>query len=49
MFMNKENPICPVCGSECETVVLNKNGEVIGCDECLDIRDAQFWMEEQAS
>lgn len=38
---------CPVCGEECDTVVINENQEVIGCENCLTIRDAQFWKEEQ--
>lgn len=43
---DRRNPVCPVCGWECETVVKNLNGEVIGCDNCLDIEDAYFWEEE---
>lgn len=40
-------PICPVCGEECDTIVLNENRNVIGCENCLTIRDAWFWKEEQ--
>lgn len=43
---DRRNPVCPVCGWECETVAKNLNGEVIGCDNCLDIEDAYFWEEE---
>lgn len=32
-------PRCPVCGEECETVYL-KDGEPVGCDECLETMDA---------
>ncbi len=42
----EKTPICTVCGWECETVVKNLNGEVIGCNNCLEIEDAYFWMEE---
>ena len=42
-----ENPVCPVCGWECDTVILNLNGDVIGCDNCLIIRDAVMWDEER--
>jgi len=39
-------PVCPVCGEECGKIVVNENHEVLGCDNCLDIQDAWFWMEE---
>lgn len=42
-----DNVLCPVCGEECKTIVINENQEVIGCDRCLRIMDAQFWKEEQ--
>lgn len=40
-----ENPECPVCGSECETIVSSLNGEVLGCNECLHFEDAFDWWE----
>ena len=30
-----EYPVCPVCGSECDTVYRQDNGEIVGCEECL--------------
>lgn len=29
-------PICPVCGAECEWVFKTWQGEIAGCDECLE-------------
>lgn len=40
-------PECPVCGEVAKTIVETLNGEVLGCDNCLVIKDAQFWMEER--
>lgn len=42
-----ENPICPVCGSECETLIATLNREVLGCDQCLRFEDAAEWWEER--
>lgn len=33
-------PICPVCGMECETVYKDCYGEILGCDCCLTAYDA---------
>ena len=44
---NYDNPICPVCGGECETLYLKLN-EVIGCDSCIETKDAwEYWDEFQ--
>lgn len=37
-------PICPVCGSECNTVY-KADGEIVGCDVCLTSHDA--WEEDE--
>lgn len=26
---------CPVCGAECDTAYKTRNGDVVGCGECL--------------
>ena len=31
---------CPVCGEECETVYRNAQGEIVGCNECVERVDA---------
>ena len=41
-----DNPICPVCGWECETLYRNENGDVLGCDVCIETKDAAEWWQE---
>lgn len=38
---------CPVCGEECETVYMDRNGTVFACDCCLDQQDAGDWWQEE--
>ena len=33
-------PRCPICGEECETVYKNIYFDVVGCDECMETKDA---------
>ena len=33
-------PICPVCGAETDTYYYDRYGEVVGCSECIETRDA---------
>lgn len=33
-------PYCPVCERECETIYIDRNGEIVGCDCCVTRRDA---------
>lgn len=35
-----QEPICPVCGAQCDTVYINKYGEILGCEECVDTEEA---------
>jgi len=35
-----EYPHCPVCDSETDTFYKNKDGDIIGCDECVTTVDA---------
>lgn len=37
-------PVCPVCGCECETVYKDKYGDIFGCNECVEEKDA--WNED---
>lgn len=39
------DPICPVCGKECETIYTH-DGEPVGCDECLTLWEAEEWCYE---
>lgn len=38
-----EYPHCPICGFECETTFYNLEGEILGCDNCVSMKDA--WKE----
>ena len=38
-------PICPVCGCECDTFYRDRDGEIVGCDECVQTIDAWEAME----
>lgn len=39
-WQNVKQPICPVCGAECEIVYKDVSNEIVGCDECLTGYDA---------
>lgn len=41
----RKYPICPICGAECETLYMDRDGEVFACDECVDTQDA--WEAEE--
>lgn len=35
------NPVfCPICGAECEKIFKDKDGEIFGCEECVEECDA---------
>ena len=36
-------PRCPICGAETDTFYKDKNGDIVGCDECVSTCDA--WEE----
>ena len=38
-------PVCPLCGEEAERFYYDRNGELVGCDECVSARDAWEVME----
>lgn len=33
-------PRCPICGEECETVYKDRYGAYVGCDVCMETKDA---------
>jgi hypothetical protein len=35
-----EEPTCPICGGECDTIYKDREGEIVGCNECLRAIDA---------
>lgn len=40
-------PVCPVCGADAETFY-KQDGEIIGCNECIDGVDATEYLMNQA-
>ena len=40
-----ELPLCPVCGEECDTVYKSYDGEVVGCESCIDVASSTDWWE----
>lgn len=38
-------PVCPICGQECETIYTDTLGIIEGCDGCLTAKDA--WEEPE--
>jgi len=42
-------PHCPICGEECDTLFRDKDGEVFGCDNCVEQLDAWdlMFMEDE--
>lgn len=34
-----QQPICPVCGEECDTLYFN-DGQIVGCENCIETRNA---------
>jgi ribosomal protein L37AE/L43A len=41
-----ENPKCPVCGEECETLYRD-DLEIVGCEHCIKEIDAYEYMESE--
>lgn len=35
-----EYPVCPMCGEPCETMYKDRYGAYVGCDVCMEARDA---------
>ena len=44
--MPSPDPVhCPVCGKECEEIYKDKDGDVVGCEHCVQSEDAYQWWE----
>lgn len=39
--------LCPICRNECDTIYMDRDGNVFGCDCCICKRDAYEWQEDQ--
>ena len=35
-------PRCPICGEECSTIFRNVDGDIVGCDECIQLQDVVY-------
>ena len=35
-----KEPVCPVCGEPCDSIYFDRNNDVVGCENCLTVRDA---------
>lgn len=33
-------PVCPICDEETDTYYYDKDGELVGCGECIHTKDA---------
>ena len=41
-------PRCPVCGRECDTLYLDSDHDVFGCEQCIEMQDAyEFLYDEE--
>lgn len=45
----KPLPKCPVCNCEAREFYFGYWGDIIGCDGCVDVKDAAEWQEEQSN
>lgn len=43
-----EYPICPNCDEIADTFYINADNEIIGCDNCITVRDAWEFIDEGA-
>ena len=40
------DPVCPICGKECEMIYMDQNGTEVGCEHCIRTTDAWIWQDE---
>lgn len=41
-----ETPVyCPICGSETDTIYTDRDGDAVGCSECVSMWDAYDWRD----
>ena len=39
--------VCPICGADCRQYYRNLNGEILGCEECVEEINAEEYLAEQ--
>lgn len=44
-YDDETDPVCPICGEECETIY-TQDGDVVGCDQCITLWEASEWCYE---
>ena len=44
---NTDPVYCPICGKECDTIYLDKHGDVFGCEMCIDTMESWDWKDQQ--
>ena len=37
---------CPICGMECDTIYLIDGVTPVGCENCIETKDAYEWADE---
>ena len=37
-------PVCPVCGAECDTFHIDRDRDIVGCENCMSAVDAWDWV-----
>lgn len=40
----EENPRCPCCGEECETLYRDRAWRIVGCENCMETLDAWEYL-----
>lgn len=35
-----EYPHCPLCGEECGSIYKDGNGDILGCEQCVSVKNA---------
>ena len=41
------DPVCPICGHECPETIFLQDGDVVGCENCIDAQDANDWAADE--
>ena len=38
---------CPKCGEECDFYYIDVDGDIVGCENCISMYDAEEWLERE--
>lgn len=41
------DPVCPICGSDNPETMYLVDDQVVGCERCISVQDANDWAAEQ--